>query len=61
MQHPSTGEGACCNAANPANPVRCSKSNRWMGRCILREAREKAQAHAESSSAAGAKHVRFFT
>ncbi|XP_072935754.1 zinc transporter ZIP13 homolog [Epargyreus clarus] len=37
------GEATCCSAAVATNgAVRCNKSNRWMGRCILREAREKA-------------------
>ncbi|CAG9118977.1 unnamed protein product [Plutella xylostella] len=33
------GEGACCNATVSS---KCSKGGRWMGRCILREAKEKA-------------------
>lgn len=37
-------KGVCCNTVvNQNGSVRCnSKSNRWMGRCLLREAREKA-------------------
>ncbi|CAH2059604.1 unnamed protein product, partial [Iphiclides podalirius] len=45
------GEGSCCNAdSNPNGAVRCKGSNRWMGRCLLREAKEKAmQASKEKS------------
>ncbi|XP_053619730.1 zinc transporter ZIP13 homolog [Plodia interpunctella] len=36
------GDGTCCNSmAGPVGSGRC-KSNRWMGRCLIREAREKA-------------------
>ncbi|CAK1541182.1 unnamed protein product [Leptosia nina] len=39
----NTKGGACCSSINATNgAVRC-KGNRWMGRCLLREAREKAQ------------------
>lgn len=36
------GEGTCCNTivTTTNGAVRC-KGNRWMGRCLLREAREK--------------------
>ncbi|XP_034837389.1 zinc transporter ZIP13 homolog [Maniola hyperantus] len=35
------GEGVCCSAITTNNgTVRC-KGNRWMGRCLLREAKEK--------------------
>ncbi|XP_045780794.1 zinc transporter ZIP13 homolog [Maniola jurtina] len=35
------GEGVCCSAITTKNgTVRC-KGNRWMGRCLLREAKEK--------------------
>ncbi|KAL0811258.1 hypothetical protein ABMA28_009682 [Loxostege sticticalis] len=38
------GEGGCCSSVAATNgATRCGKgSNRWMGRCLLREAREKA-------------------
>ncbi|XP_028157103.1 zinc transporter ZIP13 homolog [Ostrinia furnacalis] len=39
------GEGGCCNSVAASNgSVKCGGkgSNRWMGRCLLREAREKA-------------------
>ncbi|CAG5014398.1 unnamed protein product [Parnassius apollo] len=37
------GEGVCCSAVSNSNGVvKCKGSNRWMGRCLLREAREKA-------------------
>ncbi|CAH0721039.1 unnamed protein product, partial [Brenthis ino] len=38
------GEGGCCSTivTTTNGAVRC-KGNRWMGRCLLREAREKAQ------------------
>ncbi|KAH9629903.1 hypothetical protein HF086_008194, partial [Spodoptera exigua] len=37
-------KGVCCNSVvNQNGAVRCnSKGNRWMGRCLLREAREQA-------------------
>ncbi|XP_063541793.1 zinc transporter ZIP13 homolog [Cydia strobilella] len=43
------GEGGCCSSGSIANgsPQRCGKGNRWMGRCLLREAREKALAAAK--------------
>ncbi|XP_068625518.1 zinc transporter ZIP13 homolog [Battus philenor] len=45
------GDGGCCNAVSNSNgAVKCKGSNRWMGRCLLREAREKAlQASKEKS------------
>ncbi|XP_045506569.1 zinc transporter ZIP13 homolog [Colias croceus] len=47
------GEGACCSAIASSNgAVRC-KGSRWMGRCLLREAREKVQ----SSEKSDKKHV----
>ncbi|XP_026322826.1 zinc transporter ZIP13 homolog [Hyposmocoma kahamanoa] len=36
------GEGACCNSIATNGAVKSCKSNRWMGRCLLREAKEKA-------------------
>ncbi|XP_073963627.1 zinc transporter Zip99C [Choristoneura fumiferana] len=42
------GEGACCSTVATSNgSVRCNKGNRWMGRCLLREAREKVLATAK--------------
>ncbi|KAI8423277.1 hypothetical protein MSG28_014302 [Choristoneura fumiferana] len=41
-------EGACCSTVATSNgSVRCNKGNRWMGRCLLREAREKVLATAK--------------
>ncbi|XP_013165757.1 PREDICTED: zinc transporter ZIP13 homolog [Papilio xuthus] len=36
------GEGGCCSAVATNGAVKCKGSSRWMGRCLLREAREKA-------------------
>lgn len=36
------GEGSCCASVTSSSGVKCTKSNRWMGRCLLREAKEKA-------------------
>ncbi|KPJ07322.1 Uncharacterized protein CG7816 [Papilio machaon] len=36
------GEGGCCSAVTTNGAVKCKGSSRWMGRCLLREAREKA-------------------
>ncbi|XP_004922109.1 zinc transporter ZIP13 homolog [Bombyx mandarina] len=38
------GEGGCCSmpTSNAGASGRCKGSSRWMGRCLLREAREKA-------------------
>ncbi|KAJ0170916.1 hypothetical protein K1T71_013688 [Dendrolimus kikuchii] len=38
----SKGEGSCCSAPVMNGTVKCKGSSRWMGRCLLREAREKA-------------------
>ncbi|XP_075986374.1 zinc transporter Zip99C [Anticarsia gemmatalis] len=44
-------KGVCCNTVTSQNgSVRCNKGNRWMGRCLLREAREKAQQHTKEKS-----------
>ncbi|XP_060807090.1 zinc transporter ZIP13 homolog isoform X2 [Amyelois transitella] len=38
----AAGDGMCCNSmGGTIGSARC-KSNRWMGRCLLREAKEKA-------------------
>ncbi|XP_026745880.1 zinc transporter ZIP13 homolog [Trichoplusia ni] len=35
-------KGECCNSVSSQNGSTRCKGNRWMGRCLLREAREKA-------------------
>ncbi|CAF4921052.1 unnamed protein product [Pieris macdunnoughi] len=37
----NTKGGGCCSSVNGNNGVVKCKGNRWMGRCLLREAREK--------------------
>ncbi|KAL4710823.1 hypothetical protein ACJJTC_010946 [Scirpophaga incertulas] len=36
------GDSVCCSVATSANGGKCKGGTRWMGRCLLREAREKA-------------------
>ncbi|CAH0401577.1 unnamed protein product [Chilo suppressalis] len=36
------GEGGCCSSTSDTREGRCGAGGRWMGRCLLREARDKA-------------------